>query len=267
MGFYDLAKTEREQRYRDIQADIALDLQNGELSVIAAYFDDADTYIRKAAYLGVGRLYKLSLIPAGVIIRMLDTLIESESEKIRQTVINAAGEIAMSDFICVEHLFDIGIADPHHSVRNAVQGSLKKAGEKNPLQIIPFCTRHITSPEPETRRTAAHGLELRGRTHPEEVMPALRLLQFEINGRVRPMLVHIIGQISYKKGCLEKVTAELLTWEDKSLATECFGAILKQHCHINSHFRTVETLSPRACEEYLRETLKLERSDDTANNP
>ena len=67
------------------------------------------------------------------------------------------------------------------------------------------------------------------------------------------MLVHIFGQISYKKGCLEKVTAELLMWEDKALADECFEAIIKQHTHANSHFHTVETLSPQECEEYLRE--------------
>jgi hypothetical protein len=73
--------------------------------------------------------------------------IKSGSERIRQTVINAAGEIAMSDFIRVEHLFDMGIADPHHSVRNALQGSLKKSGEKNPSQIIPFCEKHITNPD------------------------------------------------------------------------------------------------------------------------
>lgn len=100
--------------------------------------------------------------------------------------------------------------------------------------------------------TAAHGLKLRGRTYPEDVMPTLRLLQFEKHKRVRPMLTHIFGQISYKKGCLEKVTAELLSWEDKPLADECFEAIIKQHYHINSHFRTVETLSPKECEEYLR---------------
>ena len=251
MGFYDLSKAEREQRYRDIQADIARDMEKGRFSVAAAYFDDADTYIRKAAYLGVGRLYKLDLIPAADIIRMLDALMESGSERIRQTAINAAGEIAMDDFACVEHLFDIGISDPHHSVRNAVQGSLKKAGERNPAQIIPFCRRHITSPDPEARRTAAHGLELRGRTRPEDVMPALRLLQFETHRRVRPMLIHIFGQISYKMGCLPKVTAELLTWEDKALADECFGAIIRQHYHIHGHFRTVETLSPGECEECI----------------
>ena len=88
-------------------------------------------------------------------------------------------------------------------------------------------------------------------------MPILRLLQFETHKRVRPMLIHIFGQMSYKKGCLEKVTTELLTWQDKALADECFDEIVKQHYHINNHFRTVETLSPLECEEYLRKVRKL----------
>jgi hypothetical protein len=233
MGFYDLSKSERERKYQDIQDDILRGLLQGESDGTEVYFGDADTYIRKAAYLGVGRIYRQELASLSDIIVMLNMLMTSHSERIRQTVINAAGEIALDDFTCVEHLFDIGINDHHHSVKNAVQGSLKKAGEKNPMQIIPFCRRHITSSEPEARRTAAHGLELRGRTHPEDVMPVLRLLQFEKHKRVRPMLIHIFGQISYKKGCFE--------------------AILEQHRHIASHFRTALTLSPQECENYLRD--------------
>jgi vesicle coat complex subunit len=253
MGFYELSKAERELKYKEIQDAILHGIQNDDTGVAGGYFDDDDTYIRKAAYLGVGRLYKSGLVTKSEIILMLDALMLSESERVRQTVVNAAGEIAMQDFPCIEHLFDRGISDKHHTVRNAVQGSLKKAGEKNPAQIIPFCTRYITSADPEARRTAAHGLELRGRTHPEDVTPVLRSLQFETHKRVRPMLVHIFGQISYKKGCLEKVTAELLTWEDEALADECFKEIIKQHRHVDGHFRTVETLSPRDCEKYIND--------------
>ena len=239
-----------------IREEILRGLVSADYTVIAAYFDDTDTYIRKAAYTVTGRVYKSKLAPQRDIIRMLGLLIKSESERIRQTVVNAAGETAMNDFTGVEFLYEYALCDLHHSVRNAVQGSLKKAGEVNPAQIIPFCRKHILSPEPEIRRTVAHGLELRGRTHPEDIMPVLRLLQFEKHKRVRPMLVHIFGQISYKKDCLKKVTAELLTWEDEKLADECFEEIIKQHHHINNHFRTVETLSPRECEEYLSEARK-----------
>lgn len=248
MALYDLSKQERVQRYIEIQDEILREIQQSDYSCALKYFDDGDTYIRKAAYLAVGRLYNGN---KKLILDMLQTLINSESERVRQTLINSAGEIAMFDFAAVEPLFEVGLTDAHHSVRNAVQGSLKKSGEKNPGPVIAFCKKHITSENPEVRRTVAHGLELRGRTHPEDIMPVLRLLQFEKHKRVRPMLIHIFGQISYKKGCLEKVTSELLTWEDVALADECFAQIIEQHKHINNHFRTLETLSPKECEEYI----------------
>jgi len=100
MGFYDLSRAEREQKYQDTQSDILRDLQKGDFSTTAAYFYDADTYIRKAAYLAIGNLFKLNLPPLAEIINILDALIKSDSERIRQTVINAAGEIAKRDFLC-----------------------------------------------------------------------------------------------------------------------------------------------------------------------
>jgi len=50
MGFYDLSKIEREHKYESIQDDILRGLRQGEFLVTIAYFSDADTYIRKAAY-------------------------------------------------------------------------------------------------------------------------------------------------------------------------------------------------------------------------
>lgn len=58
MEFYDLTKTVREQRYQDIQNDILQDMRQDDLTLSTAYFDDSDTYIRKAAYLGVGKIFK-----------------------------------------------------------------------------------------------------------------------------------------------------------------------------------------------------------------
>ena len=107
MGFYDLPKAEREKCCQDIQNDILRGLRQGDFTVSTAYFNDSDTYIRKAAYLGAGKIFKQKQIDTNTIIAMLDMLIKSDSERIRQTVINAAGEIAMLDFACVEHLFDI----------------------------------------------------------------------------------------------------------------------------------------------------------------
>ncbi|MGL4484155.1 MAG: HEAT repeat domain-containing protein [Anaerovoracaceae bacterium] len=277
MGFYDLTKEERRQRYEDIQVEIFRGLKENNILLLEKYFDNDDTYIRKAAYLAVGKIYKAgqqskdkniketqradekndtNLIRKKLICS-LEKFMDHRSAKVRQTAVNAAGEIAIVTFANTEKVFELGLLDQHHSVRNAVQGSLKKSGEKNPQPVIEFCNKHINSEQPEVRRQVAHGLELRGRTHPEEVMPTLRKLQFEKHKRVRPMLIHIFGQISYKKGCLEKVTDELLTWEDKGLADDCFEEIIKQHRHIDNHFRTVETLSPEECEAYIIKRRRL----------
>jgi len=256
MPFYELSKGARLQKYADIQNDILYDLQQAVDSSIRNYFDDMDTYIRRAGYLAFGRLYRSNFAVRDNIIGLLDKLIGDESERVRQTVINSCGEIAIFDFPAVTHLFEIGLLDKHHCVRNAVQGSLKKSGEKNPASIIEFCKNHITNDNPEIRRQVAHGLELRGRTHPEDVMPILRLLQFEKHKRVRPMVIHILGQISYKKGCLEKVVEELVTWDDKALADDCFEAIIKQNRHANSHFSKAETLFPADCLAYINEAKR-----------
>jgi hypothetical protein len=255
MLFYDLSKEERKKKSQKINFVIEKELSSKEIIKIQDFFDDFDTYIRKTAYLIIGRLYKNKELQAQII-TTLEELISSESERIRQTVINASGEIAMSDFKAVRLLFETGLLDKHHSVKNAVQGSLKKAGQKNPKEIIKFSQKYINHSNPEIRRQIIHGLELRGRTHPEDIVPLLRLLQFEKHKRVRPMLVHIFGQISYKNGCLEKVTSELLAWEDKDLAEECFEEIIKQHGHANRNFKTIKVVSAEECKKYIEVSKK-----------
>jgi hypothetical protein len=258
--FYDLSKEKRQEKYQEIHFIIEKELNSNELSKIHGFFDDADTYIRKAAYVITGKLYKNKELRTPII-STLEELIGSESERIRQTVINAGGEIAKTDFKAVQHLFETGLFDKHHSVKNAVQGSLKKAGQKNPKEIIKFSKEYIKHSNPEIRRQIIHGLELRGRTHPEDIMSLLRLLQFDKHKRVRPMLVHIFGQISYKKGCLEKVTAELLTWENKDLTEECFEEIIKQHGHANKNLRTIKVTSAEDCKKYIKTLKKMTQNE------
>jgi hypothetical protein len=250
MNFYDLSKEKRKKKCQEIQFVIENGLVSNEIKKIHDFFNDTDTYIRKAAYLIIGKLYKNKELRTPII-NTLEKLSGSESRLIRQTVINACGEIAKEDFKAVRHLFETGLLDKHHSVKNAVQGSLKKAGQKNPKEIIKFSQKYINHSNPEIRRQIIHGLELRGRTHPEDIVPLLRLLQFEKHKRVRPMLIHIFGQISYKNGCLEKVTAELLAWENKELAEECFKEIIKQHGHASIHLKTIKVASAEDCKKYI----------------
>ena len=78
-------------------------------------------------------------------------------------------------------------------------------GEKNPEPVLGWCRKYLHHEDKEIRREICHGIELRGRTHPQDIVPMLRGLEFDKTARVRNTLVHVLGQIAYKKGCLEAV--------------------------------------------------------------
>ena len=59
MTFYDLPKHEREKLSQNIQIALLRDLKYNQNIHFLKYFSDEDTYIRKCAYLAVGKLYKL----------------------------------------------------------------------------------------------------------------------------------------------------------------------------------------------------------------
>ena len=229
MSFYDLGKDDRAALVEQINNAIAYDIHHHTMGSIVCYFADQDTYIRKTAYLAIGRCYQShkNLLPA--LLAVLNRLLLSEDPKVRQTAVNAAGEIGKTDFYSVQSFFDTGLFDAHHSVRNAVIGSMKKMGEKNPVPMLEWSRKYLHHPDKEIRREICHGIELRGRTHPQDVLPLLRELQFDKTRRVRWTLVHVIGQIAYKKGCLETVMKEILQWENKALISDAIEEIIDVH--------------------------------------
>ena len=128
MAFYDLPKQERIHVVAKMSNDILSEIESGKFKNTFSYFADEDTYIRKSAYLSIGRLYFSNKRLQPKVIQMLDIFLLQDDFKIRQTVINAAGEIGKRDFGVVQHFFDKGLFDTHHSPRNAVIGSVKKMG-------------------------------------------------------------------------------------------------------------------------------------------
>ncbi|VXB42500.1 HEAT repeats [Flavobacterium sp. 9AF] len=229
MAFYDLSKTEREQLVAQITEAIRSDFKNKSSLNLEVYFSDEDTYIRKNAYLAVGKIYNANLYLQQIILEMLRNLFERENEKIRQTVVNAAGEIGKYYFEDVVWFFDNGLFDEHHCVRNAVIGSVKKMSEKNPKPILNWAKQYLHHDDKEVRREICHGIELRGRTHPEDILPLLKELQNDTTKRVRNTLIHVIGQISYKKNCLPKVIVHLNSWENKMLVLDALDEIVDVH--------------------------------------
>jgi len=247
MGFYDLTKEERIVLVNRIYKEIEKDLAKDQTKSLQVYFSDQDTYIRKTGYLAIGKIFYNNRELRKKIIVVLATLLKSEEPKIRQTVVNAAGEIGKCHFNLVKGFFDVSLFDEHHSVRNAVIGSMKKMGQVNPKPILVWSESYLTHPEKEIRREICHGLELRGRTHPQDILPLLKKLEFDETKRVSDTLVHVLGQISYKKGCLQTVVSNLKTWENKELVRKAMDEIVDVH----NRYKSFAVLSQQQVIDYI----------------
>jgi HEAT repeat protein len=247
MAFYDLTKTERKNLVSVITNDILNEFKSTDLKKTTAYFGHDDTYIRQAAYLSVGRIYFANKDLDSRIIEALMVLSQEENYKIRQTVINAAGEIGMRDFESVQHFFKEGLFDRHYSPRNAVIGSIKKMGEVNPGPVLNWAGKYLHHPDKEIRREICHGIELRGRKFPQDILPLLKELQNDKTARVRNTLVHVIGQISYKKGCLQTVVEHLKKWDNKALVKVALAEIIDVH----HRYRNFSELSQEEAKKFI----------------
>lgn len=253
MKFYELSKSEREQLLQKISDDIFCDLRKNKFQKIKKYFSDPDTYIRKAAYQSTGKNYFRSGNLRSHIIHILEKLFLDENPYVRQTIINSAGEIGIKYFSEIRNLLEQGLSDAHHSVRNAVIGSLKKICEKNPEESLPFIKSHLHHPDLEIRREMCHGLELRGRLHPQDILPLLKELEHEKIARVRNTLIHVIGQVSYKKGCLEKVVGHLRTWENKEVVRKSLEEIIVVH----ERYKNFAFMTTKEAESFIKKHFQI----------
>jgi HEAT repeat protein len=249
MSFYDLSKPERAELVARISSEILSELTAEKYKKTLGYFSDEDTYIRKSAYLSVGRIYFENPSLRKKILQRLTQLFTDDDFKVRQTVINAAGEIGKKEFEKVQQFFDKALFDTHHSPRNAVIGSIKKMGEVNPDPVLNWARRYLHHPDKEIRREICHGIELRGRKHPQDILPLLKELQHDKTARVRSTLVHVLGQIAYKKGCLETVVAHLKTWDNKELVTDALEEIIDVH----HRYRDFSEKTQKQARQYIAE--------------
>jgi HEAT repeat protein len=248
MAFYDHAKEERTQLVNQIKEELHADLISNDASKALHYFSDDDTYIRKAAYLNIGKLFIEQPELYNDILKLLSNLAIHHDFKVRQTVINAAGEIGKRNFEIVQTFFDTGLLDAHHSPRNAVIGSIKKMGEVNPEPVLKWAQGYLHHSDKEIRREICHGIELRGRKHPQDILPMLRQLEHDATARVRNTLVHVLGQIAYKKGCLETVIEDLKNWENKTLVKAALDEIIDVHYR----YRNFSFYTQQQAKEYIQ---------------
>jgi HEAT repeat protein len=229
MGYYDLSKEQRIQFADKIKKAVELDLSSNACKNIQKYSADKDTYIRKNVYLVMGKLYRDDIRQRKNILTSVEVMYKNDDEKIRQTAVYACGEIGKTDFDPISKILGDALSDDHHSVRNAAIGALKQLGEKNPKSTLKFAKKYLHHPDPGIRHGIIHGIELRGRTHPEEILPLLAELQNDKDKKITKMIIHVLGQISYKKGCIEKVIAHLKTWNNQILVEKALGEIIDVH--------------------------------------
>jgi len=249
MGFYDLDKEARTKLVNKIEGDVFDGIKTGKINRINNYAADKDTYIRKTVYQAIGKLYRSEKSLRIKILAMLEQLYENDDAKIRQTMAYALGEIGKSDADSILDMLEKALHDKHHKVRNAVIGSLKQMGEKNPKPTLAFAERVINHNDPKVRREIVHGIELRGRTHPQDVLPLLKKVQHDKSKLVNDTIIHVIGQISYKKGCLEKIVAELRTWDNHELVRKALAEIIEVH----ESYAKFSALTATEAEDYIRE--------------
>ncbi|HEX9805079.1 MAG TPA: HEAT repeat domain-containing protein, partial [Candidatus Dojkabacteria bacterium] len=111
----------------------------------------------------------------------------------------------------------------------------KKFGAIHPKYVIDLAKKYYNHENVEVRRIVIHGLELRGRTHPEDILDTLELAQFDSKSRIRNMVEHVLIQISYKKGSLGKVLNHIKNWQNKELIQKTVNSIMQKHI-IDEHF-------------------------------
>ena len=252
MAFYDLTKQERNQLVERINQEIENDLKQNTTENISIYFSDDDTYIRKTGYLAVGKIFYARPQFQPRILSVLKQLMKSDDEFVRQTVVNAAGEIGKFHFDKIQYFMDTGLFDDHHRVRNAVIGSIKKMGERNPLPVLAWAKTYLQHQDKEIRREICHGIELRGRTHPQDILPLLKELEFDETKRVSDTLIHVLGQIAYKRGCLQTVVTHLNTWNNKALVQKALDEIVDVH----NRYKKFSVLTQQQAIDYIDANYK-----------
>lgn len=120
-------------------------------------------------------------------------------------------------------------------------------GKVNPVPVLAWAKKYLYHPDEEIRREICHGIELRGRTHPKDILPLLKELQYDATARARNTLVHVLGQIAYKKGCLEIVVDDLNKWENQLLVQEALIEIVDVH----HRYRTFAALIQKQAVAYI----------------
>jgi glycosyltransferase involved in cell wall biosynthesis len=123
----------------------------------------------------------------------------------------------------IRNAYKLAVQDPATGVWSA------EINGKFEVKPPAWAKKYLHHEDFEIRREICHGIELRGRTHPEDILDMLKELEHDKKKRVSSTLVHVLGQIAYKKNCLETVLKHLKNWENSNLVKEAIDEIIDVH--------------------------------------
>jgi hypothetical protein len=95
MAFYDLSQEDRANLVQKITNESRSACSGGDQAGILRYFEDKDTYIRKTVYVATGRMFGDY---SDMVLRTFDEMVKHADFRVRQAVVNAAGEIGKHSF-------------------------------------------------------------------------------------------------------------------------------------------------------------------------
>jgi hypothetical protein len=138
MAFYNLSKEERAALVRQMEAMIEKAVQTSQLHPLLLYAADEDTYIRKSTCQALGKICHSRPV---AVLQAITTLLQHPGDKVRQTAINAAGEIGRHDFSAVRAYMDRG-AHRCSPQRAQCSDRLKTARVRNTL-VHAYMAKHF----------------------------------------------------------------------------------------------------------------------------
>lgn len=83
-------------------------------------------------------------------------------------------------------------------------------GEKNPKPVLTWAKKYLHHADKEVRREICHGIELRGRTHPQDILPLLKELQ-SAAAEIKPLALKISWFMYWGKLLIRKVVSKPLS--------------------------------------------------------
>lgn len=228
MELRHLSKEKKNIQMDKISNEIICGLDTRDYENILNHAGDKDNQVIKHVSIVLADAYKDESLKANLS-KLLEEMSASSDEKVRKTMVLTAGEIGKKNAEDIFPILEFAMDDESEVVQKTAISALKIMCDKNPGPSLKLASSLIGHENPEIRKGIIHGLELRGKKYPEDVLPILTAIQNEKHKSVVNVIIHVMGRISYRKGSVEKVVEELKTWTNRWLVKKSAQEIISFH--------------------------------------